>query len=633
MARSYVKEIEALPETIRWSFEEPLPASFEKMVSTISPYPLIVVGSGGSLSGAHFVARLHEQVTGNMAYALTPLELLSSKIDPYRHAVILLTSTGNNKDILNTFDIAVKKEFQTIGLICASINSRILKKAKSYPYVLSAEFRNPAGREGFLAVNSLISTCILAARAYKALDVSNDILRELIGNEPDLDTPEWKQVFDRTTIAALGSGWGWPALIDIESKFTEAALRNVIITDFRNFGHGRHNWFDKKGDETALVALETPKLKLLVKKTIKYLPENYPRAALCTSFNGPLGGIDLLKQVFHLTGKVGKLIGIDPGRPKVPEFGRKIYSIGLSPVVSKRKVEIKKVWLARKSRVSGMPVDALEKHLDKFLAEIKQTIFSGIVFDYDGTLCDPPERFSQPKDEIALSLNEILSNAIYIGIATGRGNSVQKSLKKVIEKKYWEKVIIGNYNGSYILPLSNKLPKHRNIYPKTISDAAKFLDDDSLIKGLAEIKVREKQISILAKPGANAIFIFKRVMEILNNENNIKIVRSDHSIDIIDADTSKLYVIEALDKMLSKNENNILIIGDQGQYGGNDFEMLKESYSLSVNKVSSSPDTCWNLSPAGIQGATATVSILRNMIYIDRNFKIDIDSLYKQVIK
>ena len=71
----------------------------------------------------------------------------------------------------------------------------------------------------------------------------------------------------------------------------------------------------------------------------------------------------------------------------------------------------------------------MEKSLDEFLTDLRNAKFSGIVFDYDGTLCDFSDRYQPPKKEIASVLNNLLSENISIGIATGRGHSVQENLK------------------------------------------------------------------------------------------------------------------------------------------------------------------------------------------------------------
>jgi len=629
LGKPFDKEIENIQTSLTWAFADPINSSFREMVSTLSSFPLLVVGSGGSLSGAYFVARLHEQTTGQMARAITPLELLFSRVNPALHAVLFLTASGNNKDILRAFDNAIRREFVTIGIICANTTSKIVKKSKSYPYVHVHEYSNPVGKDGFLAVNSLLSTCILAARAYDAIDASENVIQQLINVNLDLHKSDWGNVLNRKTIVALGGEWAWPALIDLESKFTEAALGNVLVTDFRNFAHGRHHWFDKKGDESALLVLETPPLSKLSKKTMDLLPRRYPRVVLSSSLLGSLAGIDLCIQIFRLVNEAGKLACIDPGRPRVPEFGRKIYHIGLTPALPTKRTKNRNIWAQRKISVSNQSQKTIGKFLDQFIEILKETRFAGIVLDYDGTLCDPPERFKQPKPEISRALNNLLTQGISIGVATGRGRSVQKSLRQVIDKEFWDSVIIGNYNGSIILPLMNDLPRFKEASSKTLRQAHDLITKDCILTEQANIELRSKQISITPKTKLIRQPIYKRILEILSQLRNIKITQSGHSVDILDPDVSKTQVVEVLRKKINDGKSKILIVGDQGQYGGNDFELLSLPYSLSVDKISSSPTTCWNLSRIGLRGAKSTLAILRSLEVEYSAFRLNVDYLEK----
>ena len=629
MGKPFEKELAKVPDTIKWAFTEPIDSTFKEMVSTIAPFPLLVIGSGGSLSGAHFVARLHEQITGKMARAITPLEFIFSNINPSLHAVLFLTASGNNKDILSAFEYAIQREFAAIAIVCANVGSKIVKKASGFSYVQVFEYPNPASKDGFLAVNSLLSINILVARAFNAIDTSNNSIQKLIDFKPDFRNSNWNTILSRKTFIALGSEWAWPALVDLESKFTEAALGNVLISDFRNFGHGRHFWFDKKGDDSVLLILETPQVASLARKTETILPAKFPRAVFKSSFSGPMASIDLLKQIFYFVNEAGKHANIDPGKPRVPEYGRKIYHINLSNVITSR-VKNKIAWIERKARVSNYSYSVLENYLDQFLSVLKHIQFAGIVFDYDGTLCDSTERFTKPKPEIAEALNNLLSLGITFGVATGRGNSVQKSLRQVINRKFWSRVIVGNYNGSTVSQLNKDLPRFNGNLSKTIKDANEILSEDTLLMENTKITVRAKQISFVPKSSLSKQNVFRRVCEILRNLRNIHIVQTDHSVDILDPEASKLHVVEKLRGMLKNKSKNLLIIGDQGQYGGNDFEVLNLPYSLSVNNISSSLTTCWNLSPCGLRGMMATLSIIKAMKVENKLFRLDIDYLEKE---
>lgn len=631
MGKRFDREVADIPNSLKRAFTETLTTSFREMVSGFSVFPLLVVGSGGSFSAAHFVARLHEEMTGQTARALTPLEFVFCGVNPGSHGVLLLTASGNNKDIISAFDHAIRREFVEVGILCMTVGSKILRKCQKYSHVHALEYSNPSGRDGFLAVNSFLSTCVLVARAYGALDESTQDIERLVKAAPGFRHRRWEAILSRRTIVALGGEWAWPALVDLESKFTEAALGNVLISDFRNFAHGRHNWFDKRRDESALLVLETPRLARLAKRTMELLPEDYPGAVLRSPFQGPLAGIDLCKQIIHFVDEAGKMVGIDPGRPRVPEFGRKIYHVGLSLVATGRRANNRRLWIQRKTRVSNESTAVYEKSLREFLKGIQDTKFLGVVFDYDGTLCDPPERFKKPRTEIAAALGSLLSKGIPIGLATGRGGSVQKSLRSVIDEAHWDKVLVGNYNGSVVLPLRNEMPSDVKASSRLLQRANKLIHNDLLLSSRMATEVRAEQLSIVPKERSLRQFIFSRLTEVLASElKHLKIVQSGHSIDILHPKVTKLHLVEALASVVKDEKGGLLIVGDQGQYGGNDFEMLSLPYSLSVDKVSSSPTTCWNLSPVGLRGAAATLSLIKAFDVGEKHFHLNVKVLEEE---
>ena len=63
--------------------------------------------------------------------------------------------------------------------------------------------------------------------------------------------------------------------------------------------------------------------------------------------------------------------------------------------------------------------------------------------------------------------------------------------------------------------------------------------------------------------------------------------------------------------MSGGRNDQILCIGDQGCWPGNDHELLSTPLSLSVNVTSADPERCWNLAPCGISESRATIGYLR----------------------
>ena len=89
------------------------------------------------------------------------------------------------------------------------------------------------------------------------------------------------------------------------------------------------------------------------------------------------------------------------------------------------------------------------------------------------------------------------------------------------------------------------------------------------------------------------------------------ITRSSHSIDIVAPGVSKLNVIDRLKDRVG--EAPILTIGDRGRWPGNDYELLRGDYALSVDEISVDPATCWNLAQCGQRGIAATLDYLSSL--------------------
>jgi len=268
----------------------------------------------------------------------------------------------------------------------------------------------------------------------------------------------------------------------------------------------------------------------------------------------------------------------------------------------------------RKCASLGTKIFETYKHAFKKLKNmIKDVAFHVIIFDYDSTLV---EKYSDPiiEKEIFNIINTLLCHNITVKIATGRGKSVRVELKEKISPQYWDKVIIGYYNGGIIAPLSNdKSPSQTCEGNKTLIQLAGNFD---LIIPEIQYELRPLQLTIMMNDCSK--FAYKEIIfEISQQYKNLKIFTSDHSIDIIPFTSSKL-------NLLDKTKKETLCIGDSGQYGGNDYELLSSPYSLSVNKVSSSMSSCWNYAPVGLNNIKATLYYLKQINIYDQYFNLDI---------
>ncbi len=606
-------------------------------VAIASSMPLVAVGSGGSLSAAHFVAALHQRFTRKMAKAVTPLELMENTPLKRENSVWCLSASGRNSDINNAFKVAVLNEPQGLLVACAQTKSPLSRVASQYRYADIFDFSLPSGKDGFLATNSLLAFVIVFARAYHELFAPSKKLPEnilsLLGHSGSADPyfnnlrHELSPLWDRDYFVVLYGPATQPAAHDIESKFTEAALGPVLLADYRNFAHGRHHWLAKRGNTSAVIALTTDADKKLAQKTIHLLPDDIPSATLYFSGEPTNSSIAALIGALHIVALAGEARGIDPGRPGVPAFGRRIYHLrgikNLNGIIrTQHEISVQRKANVIRRHDESMSLKSWRDAYNTFVKKLERARFSAAVFDYDGTLCDRENRFGNLDREMAKELKRLLSGGIGIGIATGRGKSVRHSLQKVLPKSLWKRVVVGYYNGADCGLLSDDhIPDGSDTPCRELESVAIALTNNQELKDICEITVRRSQITVESLSPIYLDALWDMVNQIVHQygTSGIRVVTSSHSVDILAPEVSKKSVVQAVRKLILKeSDEQILCIGDRGRWPGNDFELLQEPLSLSVDEVSYDRHSCWNIAKPGYRGVQAALDYLNSM-RVDKN--------------
>ncbi len=628
MGRPYAKELEALSETYDWAVKTPID-NISEFVKRSTGLPLYVIGSGGSLSAAAFASLLHQQ-TGTISKCLTPLEFLEFDNIDSNCAILIITAGGNNKDILATFDRAVNLGPKFLGALCASSSNRLICRAATDPAVFIHAARPPTGRDGFLATNSLLATEVWLARAYAASFSFFDKLPDSLPygriseKEFEEDTFSQLQVLKgKDTIVILYDNWGKAAAIDAESKLAEAGLVNVQLADYRNFAHGRHNWLDKNRQMTGLVALVTPGCAKMAAKTLRLIPKYIPTVEMSSDLDGPAASLSLLVKMMYVVKFFGKIRKIDPGRPQVALFGRKIYSLPI-PENTLKPSNREQVVLRRKFPNFATEKDLVVQRvmlLRRFIRSLENARFGGIIFDYDGTLCDSGNRFKRPSRQICTHLTKLLQNGILVGVATGRGKSVRSEMQRAIPRKHWPGLLVGYYNGADIGYLDDdSKPDSESPVNTRLELFFEIIEKNNVLPQNCTVDKRPLQISIQC-PGITVEETVSKINALRLN-HSIRIVESSHSIDILAEGVSKLNLFNRMKELVGGNNLEILCIGDKGRWPGNDFEILRTKYSIGVDETSEDADSCWNTTPTDIKGEKAVLWHLGDMEIHDGYFAL-----------
>lgn len=609
-----------------------LPRVIEGLISR----PLLAVGSGGSFSVASFVAFLHELYGGVIARALTPLELLSGGNRDC--AVFCFSASGRNRDICSAFTAAALNEARPLAGLVLAESSPLHDLGQRYDYSDVVGFASPRFKDGFLAVASLLASATLLLRAYRqVLNVSEadipDSLADLMADVAGiLDRfnlgPEAREAIAHPVVSLLITPALRPAAVDLESRFVEAALGALHSADLRNFGHGRHHWFAKRPNETGVIALIGDDQYKLANKTIALLPDIAPVLRIDFRGKADVQALAGLVIALHLAAYAGRAAGIDPGKPGVPEFGRKLYHLGPG-IVRRKKEEAHFVVAVQRKAPREHLNDSEVRQLwrDRYSAAIEALAaraIGAIVFDYDGTLCDARLRFEPITPPIVRALATVLETGIPVGIATGRGASAIEELQKAIPRSLWRNLFVGSYHGAIISPLEEALSLSPPTAGQEVLALMAALHAEPVF-ARSQFKVNAVQISIrgIAEVApVDAVAIAQRVAD--RSGLSARVTCSSHSIDLLFGTASKLNVVQHLARQMQPSVAGILRIGDRGRWPGNDAELLDDVLGLSVDEVSPNPIGCWRLTPPGVIGVSGTRYYLDRITWTGGEGRLDL---------
>ncbi len=632
MGKNYEKELLHLGDTINELIEKDISEliSFFKLSKGNS---VLTIGSGGSYSVASTTEFLLNK-GGYFAKAVTPFALQNELLEIHDSAVMLFTAGGRNKDTLNAYSFLSDMEPKVTITLCTRLNAPIKKIQKYHTTNFYYEMNLNAGKDGFLATNSLIASVVLIAKGIHMItgdeffqlnnNIWNSDMEYIVGK---MSITGLDDVLSRETILVLYGGIATPVAVDMESKFSEASLGNIQLADYRNFAHGRHFWIKDREEYTSVIIIQGPEESQIVESTKKLIPDKIPLFEIKSDYNDVNGMLQLFIKMFWVVHYAGQKRGINPGNPSVADYGRKLYHLNYNIKKNEKYNMLKRsiidTAIYRKCMASSLSLqvcNCYKQELLKIMNKQENTKFRGIIFDYDGTLHDKENQNNQ-ETVIWDKVIEILQAGIILGIATGRGKSVREEINKKIPKELLDKVWIAYYNGAVIAKAneegvpdisSKKIPE---VFYE-IADKIREISRNSLY-----VEIRPYQITVLDSDISK--ISIREVKQLLFEYADFKMVISSHSLDIVPNKYGKRNLIKMWHKNGLVNEDEILCIGDSGEEEGNDFELLKEWNGISVDRVSKRVSGCWNLAPLGVRNLEATEFYLNHLkLLSDKCFKI-----------
>lgn len=596
---------------------------------------LIGVGSGGSYTVATLLCNLHEFFTGRVSRPSTPLEIICNPTLAAASPVFLITAEGKNPDIIEALERARRHSSRMVHVLTNRENSPIMERANALADITAHVF-SLSKKDGYLATNSLLLDAVLIARAYGELDqpgfdLPNDIEQFRIGGD---SVSNWidkadqfvSEVVGRKNIIVVYSPLLKAIAADLESKLSEAALTTCQVVDLRSFAHGRHLWLAERAEECAILAITEPNLAALWNGMKAMFPTNVPTYEMSLAGATPTDLLVGLVAQMHIVSAIAHKAGMDPAKPNVPAFGRNLYYADLAkfiprPAEDEEPAEQSKyeVLGARwpSARVGGIARRALRQVVD----ELSEKRFRSIVFDYDGTLCNSHRSDTRPPSAVLSHLTRLAEAGVSIGIASGRGGSIQEFLRDCLpNKELWKGFRLGLYNGGWIGEVGSPAPVP-GATSEFLSHVIRILVRLKSL-GVPIEKIREThpfQVSIRFEEGVNTEGMWFVIADALRQSglDSSTVVRSKHSVDVLAKGINKSHLIAHIVKQDHIDPYEVITMGDQGAWPGNDYSLLEHRYSLSVDLPSRRLDRGWKLAPEHRRDVDATLWYLERLKIVD----------------
>lgn len=600
MRLTYQQQLVGLDTTYRRSLQLDV-RELTELHAANAGQPTLFVASGGGLAPAQVAADRHSATHGELGVAMTPLALVG-EATVRRAAVVAISARAAHPDVGFALRAARLRHNYPVSLVThraiEDLDPALVQRLSSIVHVPILE------QDGFLATNSVLSLATLFTRASDLNLNLPSTLPWMTNDAPTITTSQ--------CLVLYGPGQR-AAAIDLETRLYELGLVSVQVTDYRNFAHGRHTGFARNQAHTTVVSFASPRTAELANATLALLPQATTVIRLHSSLPEPSAALDLLVASMRVAGTTADRAGVNPAHPKVPIFGRRLYHLGAHRhLVLEEQGPIERKLAALGVAASNRLYEQYSDAFHGWMRELQALVFRAVVIDYDGTVCATRDRFGLPTTPVRDKLIQLLEDGMQVGFATGRGRSLHADLRQWIPTHLWPNVTLGLYNGSLVIDgLNMPVPEQEAVSPHLETLMARFGDEP--LSTLMKVEARPQQVSIEPVTGtgigieAAAGWISECVARAPRLP--LKSFRSGHSVDVVATSTSKVAVLEHLE---SHCNGPVLAIGDRGDIGGNDFELLAaRRWSITVDRSSGDQTRCWNVAPAGASGPDALAAYLR----------------------
>lgn len=302
--------------------------------------PVCFYGSGGAFAPATYAMQL-ANAEGLVAMVLTPMQVMTLSEGAIRQMMFLAISGGGSPNDM------VSATSHLLNIIPEHVfcmtTSPIDKKDRYGRYsnkvgqLMNAAMPDntlcvslPVHQDGYVGSKKHVGMALLIYRALHPEET--DLVSKLIlpDEEPfEVRLPEGMTMADISDLHILYGALGQCAAIDIEGRMLECGVLPTMVTDFKNFTHGRHTYTNVHKQSTILMLI-SPRDEAFVKDMLKLIPKDKPVIFIRTKRDDLLGALQLMIRTFYLSIDICAPRGVNPFKPEgKAEWGGKLWSLTL----------------------------------------------------------------------------------------------------------------------------------------------------------------------------------------------------------------------------------------------------------------------------------------------------------------
>ncbi len=327
----YVEELSKGPNAMNHAFT--VGEARVEELRGLKNLPAMFVGSGGSFVAATFGEQLALRAIGLPAKAMTPFEFERIPSIGKSTGVWLLSYGGENPDILAAARHVADLKIDDCAVVTGTQGSKLAGFARDHDWPIVSllpQARGFVATVGMLAMISALGGILSPEQEKKDLEefFDQNNLYSTFGSADRLANEKASKFPDQMEplhLVTLGSGWGWPAVVDFESKIVEGGICTVEISELKNYTHGRYiNAFYHRRNRH-FVLFRTPEDAELVGFIRDRLKRYFDVTVLATMHRDTAGALELLVSELFLASYLGKKVGRDLSRPKYPREAKGLY--------------------------------------------------------------------------------------------------------------------------------------------------------------------------------------------------------------------------------------------------------------------------------------------------------------------